>query len=130
MATLAPGGGTYADPPGTANLSTGQTGTGASTNDVDRGKWTGMGLVVITTTVGATPTCTYLIEGSMDRATWFAIPYADIATPQTVAVATFTITTATTARKILPAGYPWRFVRVTYSANTNVTNTADVWLYS
>lgn len=116
-------------PPNKADLSTGQTGNGASTNIVDRGGATGPALLTITTTVGATPTCTYAIEGSADGSGWFPVAYADAATPETMSVATFAITTATTARKILRADHPWRFLRITYSANTNVTNTANVWIF-
>jgi hypothetical protein len=116
--------------PNTANLSTTQTGNGQSTNVVDRGATSERPTVVkITTTVGATPTCTYALEGSPDGTNWLAIPYADSATPTTVSVATFAITTATTVYKYLLADYPWRFFRITYSANTNVTNTADVWVF-
>ncbi|UJV41620.1 hypothetical protein [Streptomyces sp. AMCC400023] len=113
--------------PNTARLSNAQTGDGASTNIVDRGAATERpALLTITTTVGATPTCTYAIEGSADGASWFAVFYAETATPDTGSVATFDITTATTTRKILRADQPWRYLRLTYSANTNVTNTADV----
>lgn len=116
--------------PNTANLSTAQTGSAASTNIVDRGAITGRpSLLKITTTIGATPTCTYAIEGSADGTNWFAVAYADSATPQTASVATFVITTATTAYKILLADQPWRYLRLTYSANTNVTNTADIWTF-
>lgn len=111
-----------------ANLSAAQTGIGASTNIVDRVGATGAALLKITTTVGATPTCTYAIEGSADGANWFSVAYADSATPETVSVATFVITTATTVYKILRPNHPWRFLRITYSANTNVTNTADIWV--
>lgn len=121
-------GGTSA-PTNTVNLSSGQTGNGASTNVVDRGSDTGSALVKITTTVGATPTCTYAIEGSADGTNWFAVAYADSATPTTVTVATFTITTATTVYKLVQTGVPVRYLRVFYSANTNVTNTADVWVF-
>ena len=100
--------------PNTANLSAAQTGDGASTNIVDRGRGVNTALLKITTTVGATPTCTYAIEGSADGTNWFSVAYADSATPETMTVATFAITSATTVYKIL---------RVTYSANTNVTNT-------
>jgi hypothetical protein len=31
--------------------------------------------------------------------------------------------------KILRPLHPWRFLRITYSANTNVTSTADVWVF-
>jgi hypothetical protein len=114
----------------TANLSSAQTGNGVSTNVVDRGSGsTDVALLKITTTVGATPTCTYAVEGSADGSDWFPIAYADAATPETVSVATFVITTATTARKILRASQPWRYGRLTYSANTNVTNTADIWVF-
>ena len=115
--------------PAGINLATAQTGNGASTNVVDRGGRTGPGLLKITTTVGATPTCTYLVEGSADGANWFPAAIADSATPETLSVATFVITTATTVYKILRANHPWRFVRVTMSANTNVTTTIDAWVF-
>ena len=117
------------NPPNVVNLSTAQTGNGASTNVADRGGNQCAALLVITTTVGATPTCTYAIEGSVDGTTWFPVAYADSATPETVSVATFAITTATTVRKILRPAHPWRYLRVSYSANTNVTSTADLWVF-
>jgi len=116
--------------PNTANLSTAQVGNGASTNIVDRaGGAQCTALVKITTTIGATPTCTYALEGSADGTNWFPVAYADSASPETMSVATFVITTATTVYKIMRVNHPWRFLRITYSANTNVTNTADVWVF-
>lgn len=115
--------------PNNAVLSTAQAGNGASSNVVDRGNSGGPALLKIVTTVGATPTCTYAIEASADGTTWFAAAYSDLATPETLSVATFAITTATTTLKILRPNHPWRYLRVTYSANTNVTNTADVWVF-
>jgi hypothetical protein len=44
-------------------------------------------------------------------------------------VATFVITTATTVYKLLLADYAWRYVRLTFSSNTNVTSTADIWTF-
>lgn len=128
MATItATGGGSF---PNTANLSTAQTGSAVSTNIVDRGAANERSaLLKITTTIGATPTCTYAIEGSADGTNWFSVAYADSATPETVSVATFAITTATTVYKILRPGHPWRYLRITYSANTNVTNTADLTVF-
>lgn len=117
--------------PNTANLATAQVGNGASTNIIDRAG-AGVGspvLVKVTTTIGATPTCTYAIECSPDGTNWFAAAYADSATPETLSVATFVITTATSVYKILRVNMPWRFLRVTMSANTNVTNTIDVWVF-
>jgi hypothetical protein len=96
---------------------------------VDRGRGDGSALLKITTTVGATPTCTYAIEGSPDGTNWFNVAYSDSATPETVSVATFAITTATTVYKILRPNHPWRYLRVTMSANTNVTNTIDAWVF-
>lgn len=115
--------------PNSAALSTAQTGNGASTNIADRGSGVGPALLTIVTAVGATPTCTYAVEGSVDGSDWFAVAIADAATPETVSVATFAITTATTVRKILRPNHPWRYLRLTYSANTNVTNTASLWTF-
>jgi len=112
--------------PNSAALSTAQIGNGQSTNVIDRGGSVGPALVTIVTAVGATPTCTYAIEVSVDGTDWFAGAYADTATPTTVAVATFAVTTATTTRKVLQANQPWRYARITYSSNTNVTNTASI----
>ncbi len=128
MATVdaTPVGGT----PDAASLSAAQTGNGQSTNVADRGGVRGPALVKVTTTIGATPTCTYAIECSPDGTNWFPAPYADSATPTTISVATFVVTTATTLYKILITDMPWRYVRMTYSANTNVTNTCDVWTFA
>jgi hypothetical protein len=124
MATVdAPGDAGY---PNTAALSTAQTGSAASTNIADRRGSVGPGLVDDHDDGGRTPTCTYAIEGSVDASDWFAVAYADAGTPETVSVATFAVTTATTVRKILRPNHPWRYLRVTYSANTNVTNTASL----
>lgn len=111
----------------TVNLSAAQTGNGASTNVADRGFNLGPVLLKLTTTVGSTPTVTVAIEGSADGTNFFNVAYADSATPETVAVANLVITTATTSYKILRPNHPWQYLRLTYSANTNVTTTADVW---
>ena len=119
----------YGGSPNTANLCTTQTGNGQTTNVVDRGGSTGPALLKIVTTVGATPTCTYLVEGSANGTDWAPAPIADPATPATASVATFAITTATTTLKYLLAGFPWRYLRITLSSNTNVTSTVDVWTF-
>lgn len=114
-----------------ANLSTAQVfaGSAVSTNIADRGTVTTPALLKITTTIGATPTVTIAIEGSPDGTNWFAIPYADSATPTTIAVAAFVITTATTVWKIIQPNVPVRFIRLNYTLNTNVTITADLWVF-
>jgi hypothetical protein len=111
----------------TANLSTSQTGTGASTNTLDRSGSQGAALLTITSVVGATPTVTVAIQGSADGVNWWSIPYATAVAPTTVVVAALTITTATTAHYIIQPNVPVQFVRLNLSANTNVTLTADVW---
>lgn len=111
--------------PASGNLSTAQTGNSNSTNIVDRGPERGLAQLKIVSTIGATPTVTVAIEGSLDGSDWSPAAYTD--TPiSALSIATFTITTATTTRKFLPANQPWRFLRLVYSANTNVTLTADV----
>lgn len=108
-----------------AVLSSGQTGTGPSTNIADRSGQRGPVVIEITSTVGATPTVTVAIEGSMDGGDWYPIPYRD--TPIAAdSLATFAITTATLTRKFLPVDHAWRYVRLNYSANTNVTLSAEV----
>ena len=125
MATLKLGSGGV----NTANLSTAQTGTGASTNVLDRSGSQGAALLTIVSTVGATPTVTVAIQGSADGVNWWSIPYATSAAPTTVVVANLTITTATTAHYIIQPNVPVQFVRLNLSANTNVTLTADVWTF-
>lgn len=115
--------------PNAAQLSNAQAGNGVSTNIVDRGAAAERpALLTITAAVGATPACTYAIEGSADGARFFPVLYADSATPETGSVATFALVAGTT-HKLLQPGQPWRYLRLTYSANTNVTNTADVVIF-
>jgi len=111
---------------GYVNLTTLQTGNGDSQNIVDRGTLRRAGLLTITTVVGATPTVTINIQGSVDGVTWFNIAYAAQSVPETVSVVALVITTATTSSLILRAEHPWRFMKIVLSANTNVTVTADV----
>jgi hypothetical protein len=109
-----------------AALAVGVTTAGASTNVLDRGDTAGgPASVTITTTVGATPTATYQIEGSPDNAAWSPLSTADSATPTNFSTATFVITTATTVVRIVNPASAWRYLRVTLSAVTNVTSTID-----
>lgn len=109
------------------NLSTAQTGDADSTNTMDRGYTLGGPcLLTIVSTTGATPTVTVDIKGSMDDSTYFNVPYSLPATPDTWAVAALTITTATTGHYFLRPETPWRYLKLVYSSNTNVTLTVDV----
>src|SRR3972149_889680 len=108
------------------NLSTAQTGDADSTNTMDRGyTLVGPCLLRVVTTVGATPTVTVNIQGSRDGSNFYNATYALPATPTTYTVAAITITSATTNHYILVPQAPWRYLKLVYSANTNVTLTAD-----
>lgn len=111
----------------TVNLGSAQTGNGDTTNTVDRGAIRQTCLLKITSTVGATPTVTVNILGSMDGTNFFNAAYATAAAQETPAVAAITITTATTNYYMLRANIPWRYLKLNYSANTNVTLTSDVY---
>ncbi len=108
------------------NLSTDQTGNADSTNTMDRGyTLVGPCLIRVVSVVGATPTVTVNIKGSMDGTNFYNVTYALPATPTTYTVAAITITTATTNHYILVPQAPWRYLKLVYSANTNVTLTVD-----
>lgn len=111
-------------------LGSAQTGNTDTTNTVDRGA-DRIGLpaaVVLTSTVGATPTVTVKILGSVDGTNWWNVAYALVATPETATVADITVTTAVTTTYLLRADQPWRFLKLNYSANTNVTLTARAYV--
>jgi hypothetical protein len=94
----------------------------------EREDLSGPGAVVITSTIGATPSATVNIEGSVDGVNWFNIPYALVATPSTYTVSALTITTAVTTTYLLQANQPWQFVRLNVTANVNVTLSAKAYL--
>lgn len=108
-------------------LQAAQTGNADSTNVADRGLLQGGGGVIITSAIGATPTVTVNLLGSLDGATFFNVPYSLVATPRTFVVSAITITTAVTTLYILQELIPWRFFKVNMSANTNVTLTSTFW---
>jgi hypothetical protein len=111
----------------TGEIATAQVAGGVTANVFDRGEQTGYASVTIVTTVGATPTCTYQLEGSPDNGSWSVLSSADSATPTTFSTATFVITTATTTvRFVNPAATAARYIRLTLSAITNVTSTINV----
>jgi len=99
-----------------------------STDLADRGtRWQTGGAVVITSTIGATPTVTVNIQGSIDGTNWYNIPYALVATPRTFVLTALTITTAVTVTYLLQENIAWRYMKLVMSANTNVTLTAKVY---
>lgn len=111
-----------------AILSSSQTGNGDSTNTAFRRRTGGPGAIVIVSVVGATPTVTVNIQGSVDGVNFYNIPYALVATPETLTVAAITITSAATTTYLLRPEHAWRYVKLVYSANTNVTLTATAYL--
>lgn len=126
MATLTQ---TLPEQAGSYALSVAQTGNGDSTNTADRGtlRVGQPASVVITTTVGATPTVTVQILGSVNGTDFYKIAYSLVATPETVAVADIVITTAVTTTYLLRPDHAWRWLKLNYSANTNVTITATAY---
>jgi hypothetical protein len=102
-------------------LSTAQTGNADSTNTLYRAVPGRAGAVVITSAIGATPTVTVNLLGSVDGTNFYNVPYALVATPTTFVVAAITITTAVTTTYLLKVDQPWVFFKLNYSANTNVT---------
>ena len=116
-----------AQPGAAVVLSAAQTGTGDSTHQALRRDRQGGGAVVITSAIGATPTVTVNIQGSVDGTTFFNIPYALVATPRTFVLTAITITTAVTTTYLLQEGVFWRYLKLVYSANTNVTLTASAY---
>lgn len=108
-----------------ANMAAAQTGNGDSTNtvlDVDQAR---VSAIRVTSAIGATPTVTVNIVGSIDGVTFFNIPYALVGAPSTFVLTAITITTAVTTFYILQAGQAWSYVKLVLSANTNVTLTVD-----
>lgn len=110
---------------GPVTLSNAQTGNGASTNIVDRGPVIGPGLLTIVSVAGATPALNIDIQGSVDASDWFNVAYATTLAPETPVVSQITtITSTTTTRFILRPYHPWRYLRLNYSGNVNMTITA------
>jgi hypothetical protein len=112
-------------------LSVAQTGNGDSTNIANRNTPSTIqsGAVVITSAIGATPTVTVNIQGSVDGVNWVNVPYsAENTFSATWVVTALTITTAKTGFYVLQPGMGWRMLKLVYSANTNVTLTADAYL--
>jgi hypothetical protein len=106
------------------SLCSAQTGTGDSTNTILDLDWARPSAVKVTTTVGATPTVTVNIQGSIDGTTFYNIPYALTSAPSTFVLTALTITTAATTVYLLQSGQAWNYVKLVFSANTNVTLTA------
>ncbi len=116
---------------GPISLSAVQTGNGDSTNIALRGirDTVRQGGLVLTTAVGATPTVTINIQGSFDGVNYVNVPYsAENTFSATWVVTAITITTAKTGFYVLQPGMAWRYLKLVYSANTNVTITADAFL--
>lgn len=110
------------------NLQSAQTGNADSTNTIQRnGEALRQQVLRIVSTVGATPTVTVNIKGSVDGTQFYNVPYSVLASaPNGYTVAPLTITTATTAYYVLMPGQSWVYLKLVMSANTNVTLTTDI----
>ncbi len=119
-------------PPCNIVLATTQTSAG-TTDAADRGDLVARpALITIITTGTGSPTVTCAIQGSADGVNYFAMTYADVATPTTFVATTFALTNTTQASafKILATTVPWRFVNISFTAFTTMTvNTAFVTIF-
>ena len=103
--------------------------TSAPTSTFDLGKHQVAQYVAVrfVTTIGATPTATFDIQGSTDSSGgWQSLNFADSSAPTTYTNSTFVVTTATTIVKYLQFAQKIRYIRVNVTSNTNVTYTIDV----
>lgn len=111
-------------------LQNAQTGNADSTNTCQRsGGETNLRTMVlrIVSTIGATPTVTIKILGSVDGTTFVNVPYSvGSAAPGDWSVANITTTTAKTELYSLMPGQPWLFLKTNVSANTGMTPTTDL----
>lgn len=112
------------------NLQTAQTGNADSTNTLQRSGGDAnlrQQVLRIVSTIGATPTVTVNILGSVDGTTFFNVPYSPLASAAgDWTKAALTITTAVTQLFSLMPNQSWNFLKLNMSANTNVTLTSDV----
>lgn len=93
-----------------------------------------LGMLFIVEAVGATPTVTWKVQGSISgdgaqAAEWFDIAYITDAT-DTLAVTTRTATAVGHQINFLanPSARKYKFIRLVTSANTNVTYRAEAYL--
>jgi hypothetical protein len=98
----------------------------AALADVDR-NFADPAAIVILSAIGATPTVTVNIRGSVDGVNFHNIPYALVTAPSTFVLTAITITTAVTTAYLLQPAQPWTVVRVDFTANTNVTLTTTLY---
>jgi hypothetical protein len=120
----APTAGGIVSSPATAIRLLATTSAATTSAVLDRGSYRGPAALVVTTTVGATPTETLDIQGSVDNVNFYNIAYALVATPNTVAVAQITITSAVSTTYLLLTDQAWRYLRLVTATITNVTTTA------
>jgi hypothetical protein len=110
-------------------LQNAQTGNADSTNTIQRQSEGNLRQQVlrIVSTIGATPTVTVNILGSVDGVTFFNIPYSPLGSaPGAWTTAAIVITTAVTSLYALMPGQAWNYLKLNMSVNTNVTLTTDV----
>ena len=120
----APTAGGIVSSPATAIRLLATTSVATTSAVLDRDSYRGPAALVVTTTVGATPTETLDIQGSVDNVNFYNIAYALVATPNTVAVAQITITSAVSTTYLLLTDQAWRYLRLVTASITNVTTTA------
>lgn len=99
--------------------------TAAATSPIlDRGTYRGPAALVIANVGTGSPTVTVDIQASVDNVNFYNVGYALVATPNTVAVASLTITTTAMTTYLLVTDQAWRYLKVVTSSVTTETLSA------
>lgn len=103
-----------------------QTGNGPSQNIIDRGGNRMTALLSLKAVVGASPTVTVHVLGSMDAVEYYMLPYAEVADPTNLSIDPIVVNAAGTIHHVLWEDCPWRYMKLNLVGNNNVTLSATV----
>lgn len=88
----------------------------------------GFDVSVTVEAVGATPTCTFALQGSQDNTVWNTISVLPMnTTTLNTPVVSVTLTAVGSTQLFSVPGQFYKFLRLVSSANTNVTYHADLY---
>lgn len=104
---------------------TGSTGNNTHTAVQAGAVWSTAIVEFVVEAIGASPTVTWKIQGSLDNSNWYDLGYVTDAS-DTFATAARTVTTV--SKQIQFSTRPYRYFRLVTSANTNVTYRAELYL--
>ena len=107
-------------------LCTNQTGNGFSQNIIDRGGNRMTAMLSLKAAVGASPTVTVHVLGSMDAVDYYMVPYAELVDPTNLTTDPIVVNAAGTVHHVMWEDCPWRYMKLNLVGNNNVTLTATV----